>query len=176
MELKADKSNFIEITIKLMEEAEKKYKESQKKYKYVMASLNILIDDIKDEYIRNQLYLYNQKITPQIIDWIILASKGKLKINRNIKCISQCCDNNFNDGCCSIIYNKIIIYMSWILNNFYYYLGYENEIKPTPETLKQRNLVLKQVLLSSKGMREKQNKISLRKVHQMFLLSGNLPV
>ena len=51
--------------------------------------------------------------------------------------------------------------MSWILNNFYYYLGYENEIKPTPETLKQRNLVLKQVLLSSKGMREKQNKINI---------------
>jgi len=39
--------------------------------------------------------------------------------------------------------------MSYIIDNIYYYLGYENEITPDPKIIKQRHLLMKQIKLSN---------------------------
>lgn len=95
---------LIERTVQLMEDAEILHKQPYDKKRYVLASLNFAIDKIKDEYIRNTFYKFNQNVTPKIIEFLILASKGKLKINKkSVKCFSDCCSENNFQSCCEII-------------------------------------------------------------------------
>ena len=79
-------SNYIKVTIEIVEKS--KF-ENSNKMKLVLLVLRKLIDDIPelpeydDKYILNKMI--NEKTLENLIEVILLASKNKLKLNKNKK-------------------------------------------------------------------------------------------
>ena len=105
MDLYISKKNYVQVVIEYMEKFEKEEIPGLNKRKKLKDTIEVLINDMKTEEKRDFLLKIHNYLFDDLVFYIILGSKLKLKLNEKIKCYSECCSDDIFDfsNCCQII-------------------------------------------------------------------------